>query len=227
MRFIQKAVLLVVTFLLVACASTSKTPPKFEETLAIPDTTQVLSSTDLTIRPLDMVKVTVFGVDELSDEYQVDYEGRLKMPLIGEVSAKGLNAYEMAEKLESMLGERYLQDPEVMVVVKSANNERITVDGSVKKPGLYPLRGNTTLLQAVALAGGPDELAATDRVIILRNIKGKRMAAGYSLAEIRKGASEDPKIYGNDIVVVDGSSAKRSYRELLRSMPLLGLFLAL
>ena len=82
-----------------------------------------------------------------------------------------------------------------------------------------------TLLQAIALSGGPTDNADPRRVIIFRQIEGKRNAAGFDLRAIREGKAEDPVVYGNDIVVVDGSEARRRYGEFLRSVPLLALFL--
>ena len=101
----------------------------------------------------------------------------------------------------------------------------VTIDGSVAKPGMYPVLGQLTLLQAIALSGGPTDNADPRRVIIFRQIEGKRNAAGFDLTAIREGKAEDPVVYGNDIVVVDGSEARRSYGEFLRSVPLLALFL--
>lgn len=210
-----------------ACASSSALPTPVNISLARPDVTQAYSSEHLEIQPLDILNISVFNVDELSDSYQVDFEGYLKIPLIEKVSTTSLNSFEMARKLESLLGKQYLQDPDVTVTLTSSETENVTVDGSVNNPGIYPLKGNLSLLQAVALAGGPDEYAATDKVIIIRRMNQKRMIAGYSLTDIRKGTAEDPKIYGNDVVVMDGSTAKRNYREFLRSIPLFGLFLAL
>ena len=81
-----------------------------------------------------------------------------------------------------------------------------------------------TLLQAIALSGGPSDNANTRRVVVFRQIEGKRHAAGFDLKEIRQGNAEDPIVYANDIIVVDGSEARRTYGEFLRSVPLLALF---
>jgi polysaccharide export outer membrane protein len=102
-----------------------------------------------------------------------------------------------------------MKDPIVVVAVKDAQGEKVTVDGAVTKPGVYPLAGRTTLLQAVALASGPDpKLANPKRVAIFRTIHGQRRSAFYDLTQIRTGRAEDPVIYGNDIIVVDESGAK-------------------
>lgn len=103
----------------------------------------------------------------------------------------------------------------------------MTVEGAVTKPGVFPVQGQMSLLQAIALAGGPSSQANPKRVIIFRQIEGTRHAAGYDLTEIRAGNSQDPAVFGNDIIVMDGSEARQTYFDLVRSVPILALFLAL
>jgi polysaccharide biosynthesis/export protein len=193
-------------------------------TLAVPDTTSPVQSGDLRIGPMDLLEVSVFGASDLDGAYQVDFEGNLKLPLVGSFKAAGYTASELATYLEGRLSERYLQDPDVTVRISESLDRLVTVDGSVAKPGMYPVLGQLTLLQAIALSGGPTDNADPRRVIIFRQIEGKRTAAGFDLRAIREGKAEDPIVYGNDIVVVDGSEARRRYGDFLRSVPLLALF---
>ncbi len=192
--------------------------------LQVPDTTSRIQSGDLRIGPMDLLDISVFGVPDLDNTYQVDFEGRLKLPLVGTVKASGFTASELASDLEARLSERYLQDPDVTVRISESEDRLVTVDGSVAKPGMYPVSGQMTLLQAIALSGGPTENANARRVIVFRQIEGKRNAAGFDLKAIRAGEAGDPIIYGNDIIVVDGSEARRTYGDFLRSVPLLALF---
>ncbi|MEO0697841.1 MAG: polysaccharide biosynthesis/export family protein [Pseudomonadota bacterium] len=196
-------------------------------TLEVPDNTSLIQSGDLRIAPLDILQISVFGVEELSGPYQVDYLGRIKLPLIGEIDAKGFTAIELAALLEARLGESYLQDPDVNVIVDESLGQQVTVEGSVTKPGLFPIQGRVSLLQAIAMAEGPSETANPRRVVVFREISGERKAAAFDLVAIRNGEASDPFIYGNDIVVVDGSEARRTYGDFIRSIPLLALFVAL
>lgn len=173
-----------------------------------------------TIRPLDTLTISVFEVPRLSGDYPVNINGDIKMPILGEVNAKKLTAYEFSTKLENLLGENYLQNPQVTVQKEASEAEKVTVDGSVKRPGIFPIRGKTTLLQAIALSGGADENANLGRVAIFRTIEGTRKAANFNVRKIRLGEAPDPELFGNDIVVVDGSELKEGYRLLLRSLPL-------
>lgn len=216
---------LAAAFLLSGCLSAEEAPPNAQ--LAIPDSTSSITSGDLRIGPMDIVRVTVFGIDELNSEYQVDFQGRIKMPLAGEIRAKGYTAFELARVIEGALAEKYLQNPDVNVVIVESVGQRVTVDGSVEKPGLFPMEGRMTLLQAVAQAGGPAEGANPKKVVVFRTIEGERQAAAFNLEKIRAGEADDPEVFGNDIIVVDGSEARRTYSEVLRTVPLLGLFVAL
>jgi polysaccharide export outer membrane protein len=98
------------------------------------------------------------------------------------------------------------------------------VDGAVTRAGAYPVVGQTSLIQAVALAGGTSEDANAHRVVIFRTIDGKREAAAFDLASIRHGEMPDPPVYAGDIIVVDGSSIKAAEKQIFQSFPLLGLF---
>ena len=100
----------------------------------------------------------------------------------------------------------------------------MTVDGSVNRAGSFPVNGPTTLMQAIAAAGGTGPDANPRRVAIFRQISGKRQAAAFDLTSIRRGEAEDPQVYAGDIVVIDGSSTKALQRQLLNSMPLLSIF---
>jgi polysaccharide export outer membrane protein len=79
-------------------------------------------------------------------------------------------------------------------------------------------------MRAVALARGASEDANTNRVVVFRTIKGQRMAAAFDLAAIRRASAEDPVIYGNDIVVVDGSRARSIFGYVMASLPILSIF---
>ncbi|MEM9571905.1 MAG: polysaccharide biosynthesis/export family protein [Pseudomonadota bacterium] len=194
--------------------------------LPIPDATTSITPADLRIGPMDSLDISVFGVSDLDGTYQVDFEGLLKMPLIGEVPAVGKTAGELSVILEQKYEESFLQDPDVNVIIVDSVGRRITVDGSINNPGLYPVTGSMTLLQSVALAGGPSTGANPKKVVVFRQINGERHAAAFDLVAIRSGEAEDPTIFGNDIIVVDGSEARATYGEVLRSLPLIALFMA-
>ena len=179
---------------------------------------------DYKIAPLDKLTVKVYKFDDLSGEYDVDLLGNIALPLIGTVRAATLSPDELKAVLVERFGAKYIQAPDVNVGIKESAGSVVTVQGAVKQPGLYPAIGSMSLLQAVATARGVDEGANPRRVAIFRTIGGKRNAAAFDLLSIQHGEMADPPVYRGDIIVVDGSSAKSSWRNILQTIPVLALF---
>jgi polysaccharide biosynthesis/export protein len=179
---------------------------------------------DYKIAPLDTLHVSVFQVADLSGDYEVDLTGTITMPLIGNVKAVDLTARQLDQRITQLLGEKYLQHPDVSVAIKSSSTRIVTVDGSVRQAGVFPVTGRLTLLQVIAMAHGADENANPHRVAVFRTIQGQRMAAAFDLSSIRRGQAEDPRIYSGDIVVVDGSKIRGTWATVLQSLPLLAIF---
>ena len=176
------------------------------------------------IGALDELTVTVYRVPDLSGDFQVDAVGKITMPLVGDVSAVGRTANELSTEIKKKLGDKYMNDPQVQVAVKSASSAKITVDGSVTQPGVYPLQGKMSLIQAIALAKGTTDDANPHRVVIFRQINGQRQAAAFDLKSIRRGEMADAEIFGDDIIVVDGSASKSTFKNVVQTVPLLALF---
>lgn len=173
----------------------------------------------------DKLALRVFQVDDLSfEEIFVDASGNLQLPLLGSVQAAGLTPAELSEDIERRLAERYLRNPQVVVTVTEAASQKITVDGAVTKPGVYEMRGRTTLMQAVAMAEGPTRIAALDSVAVFRTVDGRRMVAVFDLQAIRGGQTEDPVVLGDDVIVVDTSRLNANIREILQALPGLAVF---
>jgi polysaccharide export outer membrane protein len=173
---------------------------------------------------MDTITIKVFKMPDLSGDYEVDLTGQVSMPLIGEIGAAELTTAELDQRLTQKFGERYLENPDVSVGVKASTRRSVTIDGSVKSAGSFPVNGPLTLMQAVALAGGTAEDANARRVAVFRTVGGKRQAAAFDLTSIRRGESEDPSIYPGDIVVVDGSAVKATQKQILNSLPILSIF---
>jgi polysaccharide export outer membrane protein len=177
------------------------------------------------IAPMDLLTIQVFGMDDLTGDYQVDLLGNISMPLIGNVMASNLTPSQLDDVLTKKYGEKYLENPDVSVGVKMATGHMVTVDGAVKKGGSFPVMGPMTLMNAVALAGGADmETANMRRVAIFRTIDGQRQAAAFDLLSIQRGEMSDPPVYSGDIIIVDGSSVKATTKKIFQSFPLLTIF---
>jgi polysaccharide export outer membrane protein len=211
--------------LLAACADGRGGPIPYDQQFAAPDapSLQTLES-NYKIAPKDKLAIKVFKSEDLSGDYDVDLAGHISLPLIGEVDAANLTTAELDDRLTQRLGEKYLERPDVSVSIKQSTGRVVTIDGAVKDSGSFPVTGNLTLLQAIAMAKGTTEDANPRRVAIFRTINGKRQAAAFDLTTIRRGQSEDPAVYAGDIIVVDGSSVKSLEKRLLQSIPLLAIF---
>lgn len=212
--------------LLSGCAGSRGGPIPYQvEDFGTPDSPAPLSlEEDYKIAPLDTLKITVFQVADLSGDYEVDLTGRVALPLIGNVKAVDMTTSQLDERITTMLSAKYLQHPDVTVGVKQSSTRVVTVDGSVRAPGVFPVRNQMTLMQVVAMARGTDDTANPHRVAVFRQIKGQRMAAAFDLVSIRRGQMEDPQIFSGDIVVVDGSKIRALQREIMSAIPLLGMF---
>ena len=177
------------------------------------------------IHPGDRLSVTVYREPELSlPAVEVDISGQFSIPLIGPVDAAGKTAVELARSIQDQLAAKYLVDPNVTVNIASAARQRVIVDGSVGVPGVYEVRGQMTLMGALALARGPNVVAKLDEIAIFRQIDGQLVGAKFDLEEIRMGRAPDPEILPNDTVVVGFSGMKQAWRDFLQAIPAIGLF---
>jgi polysaccharide export outer membrane protein len=176
------------------------------------------------VGPQDLIEISVFQVPDLSRTVRVNSAGQISLPLIGTVQAGGLTIQELETLIAKQLDAKFLQNPQVTAFVKEYTSQRVTVEGAVKKPGIYPLTGRTTLLQAIAMAEGLDQLANLQGIVIFRQVGGKKMAAVFDLAAVRTGKAEDPMIYGDDVVVVEQSGSKTALQKFIQSVPILNVF---
>jgi len=179
---------------------------------------------DYRIGPQDTLEIDVFQLNDLNRTVQVDSSGQILLPLLGQVPAAGKTSKELSTEIATQLGAKYVNNPQVTVVVKEAQGQRITVDGAVTQPGVYTLAGPTTLMQAVALAKGPDtKMANLHKVVVYRMDGAGRTQKLYDLQAIRDGKTPDPLIYGKDVIVVDQSGGRSFLRDLGTVAPIISM----
>ena len=123
---------------------------------------------DYLIGPQDLLKIEVFGVEAMNRSVRVSSTGKIDLPLIGLVQAAGLTSEQLVAEIAARLTKDYLQNPQVIVFIEEYTSQRVTVVGAVKKPGVYPVKGRTTLMQVVAGAEGPISVANIRSVKVLR-----------------------------------------------------------
>lgn len=209
--------------LLTACASTPPVggAPGVEiATIAgmpeptLQDYTQI--GLESVIRPLDVLEVVVFGVEELSHEVQVDTTGTIDYPLIGSVPASGRTMEEFSLELEERLRSSYVLNPDVSARITERAERSVTVGGEVTRPGRYPVEGPISLMDAVALGGGLDDYAKEDEVLIFRTVGADRYIGVYNVKGISRGNYPDPQVFPNDIVMVGDSAGRRRLENILQ-----------
>lgn len=184
--------------------------------------TSSLGAGSYAIGPLDVVQITVYGVPELSGTTTVGHDGNLQLPLLGPTRAAGKTAVQLQQELAARLGADYLQNPQVYVAVTEFNSRYVIVTGAIKN-GVIPLKGETTLLELVAAAGGFAE-ASDSTVLIIREQNGKRTAAKFDVTDIEKGRAQDVVLRSGDRIVAGESVMKKSYGFALKALGLAGRF---
>lgn len=198
------------------------------ESLPPPDATgpggTAAAGYDYKIGSQDVLELAVYQLPELSGQFRVNSQGMVSLPLLGPIQAAGKAVPELEAEIGEMLAKDYLQNPQVSLFVREFTSQSITVEGAVSRPGIYALKGQTSLLQAIVIAGGLTESANPRGIIVFRQVGGERLAAVFDIRDIRGGNAEDPQIYGNDLVIVDESGSKSAWRDLLKALPVIGLF---
>ncbi|MCC2099392.1 MAG: polysaccharide export protein [Hyphomicrobiales bacterium] len=184
--------------------------------LPAPDNTD--NGTEERLAKNDLIKVDVFQVDELDRTVKIDTQGRINLALIGTVPAAGKTIPELETEIERAYSAKYLQNPEVSVFVEESAGQQITVDGAVRKPGIYSASSSSTLLQVVAQAGGFSEIADDQKTYIFRVVGGKKLVANYNVKQIRNGKVRDPRVFGGDVIVSFQSGSKVAMRNLREAL---------
>ena len=162
-------------------------------------------SDEYTIGAEDVLEITVWRNQDLSKTVQVRPDGRFSMPVIRDVVAVGKTPSQLADEITRKLKE-YVQNPVVAISVKEVNSYSIFVLGEVVKPGKYPLKSRTTLLQGITIAGGFTTVAARNQVVIFRfgeNGSGMQtLTSSYDDIVLRGGIRQNLELRAGDTVVV-------------------------
>ena len=121
---------------------------------------------EYTIGPGDVLKIVVWGHEDLSREYPVTQDGNVPFPLVGQVPAVGLTTTQLARSLRDKLEKDFLVNPQVIVSVKEFLSRKVSVLGEAEKPGLFYLTGPTTILEVISKAGGLSKTAGKELVLV-------------------------------------------------------------
>lgn len=155
------------------------------------------------IAPGDVLKIQVWKEPELSTEAFVRLDGRITVPLLGDLMAAGRTPNDLAGEIQAKLG-RFLEVPQVTLAVSQAISARFYVLGEVLHPGAFPLPSRVSVVQALALAGGFREFAKKESIRILRYQGGEQTAIPFNYKEVEAGLHLEQNIFldaGDTILV--------------------------
>jgi polysaccharide biosynthesis/export protein len=180
------------------------TPPEpVERQAAVPAATNA-TDPGYIIGNSDLLEINVWKEQGLTESVPVRSDGKISMPLIGEIQASGRTPKQLKEEITTKL-RSYLTAPDVTVVVMQMNSQKFNILGRVLKPGSYPLLAATTVLDAIAGAGGFQDFAKKKGVYILRRgPNGSEVRIPFNYTEVIRGAhpEQNIKLKPNDTIVV-------------------------
>ncbi|MBP0596905.1 polysaccharide export protein EpsE [Herbaspirillum sp. LeCh32-8] len=173
---------------------------------------------DIPLGPGDVIRVNVYGSQDLTLETRVSEAGSISYPLIGEVQVGGMSTSQAERKIADLLKKGgYLVNPQVNILVTTPQSQMVSVLGQVYKPGRYPLDGKRNIADAIALAGGvnPD---GGDTITIVRTVNGQISRTLVDIYAITHNGdtSELPTISPNDVIYVERSLRFYIYGEVQR-----------
>lgn len=151
----------------------------------------------------DVVEVMVWKNPDLSRMVTVRPDGKISLPLIGDVQAAGFTASQLAEEIAGKLKTYYQEPPEVSVIVEQINSYAIYILGGVNNPGKHVVKTETTFLQAIALGEGFSVLAAPNKIVIRRKTNsGKEVTIRMPYKDVIAGTLKDVVLQPGDILIV-------------------------
>lgn len=163
----------------------------------------VVTPPDYVIGPDDVLNIVFWREQDLSSEVAVRPDGKISLPLLNEIQASGLTPEQLRGNL-TQAANRYVEDPAVTVVVKAINSRKVFITGLVGKPGPYPLSSPTTVLQLIAMAGGVQEYAKADRIVVMRTENGRTVSHKFNYKQVSEGKNlqQNIELKPGDTIIV-------------------------
>ena len=152
----------------------------------------------------DVLAINVWKEPDVSRSVPVRSDGKISLPLAGEVQAAGVTPLKLEQDIASKL-QSYISEPEVTVIVQQINSQKFNILGMVNKPGSYSVTNSSTVLDAIAAAGGFRDFAKQKSIYVLRqNVDGTKSRMPFNYKDVVKGKSseENIKLQPNDTIVV-------------------------
>lgn len=182
-----------------AIAALADTPAAADKTAPVPATLDP----QYVIGPEDMLDINVWKEPDVSRLVPVRPDGRISLPLINDVQAAGLSPQHLAATIAEKL-RKYLNEPQVTVIVTAINSQRVFVVGEVVRAGVFPLLPGMTVLQALASSGGFTTFADVKKIHVVRLRNGKQLELPFNYRDVLKGDNPEQniKLEPGDTIVV-------------------------
>lgn len=155
------------------------------------------------IGPEDVLGIVFWREAEMNGDVTVRPDGRITLPLIGELQAEGRTPQSLRDQIEAAAA-KFMTAANVSVVVRQINSRKVFITGKVVTPGTYPLAGPRTVMQIIALAGGLNEYADSKNITVIRTTEGQPKSHKFNYRDVAKGKKLEQNILlvpGDTIVV--------------------------
>jgi polysaccharide biosynthesis/export protein len=158
---------------------------------------------DYLIGAEDILSIVFWRDKEMSTEVAVRPDGKITLPLLNEVRAAGLTPGQLKDLLVEE-SKKYVEDPNVSVVVKQINSRKVFITGEIGKPGPYPLMAPTTIMQLLVVAGGLRDYAHSEKITIMRSENGKPTSLRFNYKEFvkNKNLKQNIELKPGDTIIV-------------------------
>lgn len=203
-RIVLCAADVTILFLLFSLVLVSPAPAaNLPAAAVVPDAKSAAANPDYIIGSGDVLDISVWKDNTLTRSVVVLPDGTISFPLIGELKAEGKNVDELKQEMEKKLA-RYVSDLVLSVEVRQCNSMMIYVIGRVNSPGRQVLNSRVTVLQALAMAGGPNPFAKKNNISILRQDGDKTVKLGFRYDDVVEGENMSDNIIlkRGDVIVV-------------------------
>jgi polysaccharide export outer membrane protein len=152
----------------------------------------------------DVLNINVWKEPDISRSIPVRSDGKISLPLVGELQAAGQTPLKLEQEIAARL-KNFIAEPEVTVIVQTINSQKFNILGQVNRPGSFPLTNSATVLDAIALAGGFRDFAKQKSMYILRqNPDGTQTRIPFNYKEVIKGKNpaQNVKLQPRDTIVI-------------------------
>jgi polysaccharide export outer membrane protein len=195
--------LALIILLLLGASGSAAPPSEPADSKTAVETHSGAQPADYLIGPDDVLAVNVWKEPEISRSVPVRPDGKISLPLVGELVASGHTTVELQDAIKGQLL-KYVSHPAVTVIVEEAKSQKFNVVGEVERPGSYPLSTPMTVLDGIAVAGGFRDFAKTSKIYVLRVNEGSRIRLPFNYKKVIKGYDfqQNVELKPRDTIVV-------------------------